>query len=83
MSPSKILSAKIHEDILRKALEAGQDPQVAMVCWIKDIPYDKTKVTLAERQEVKMLNHRLLYSPDFMFSINYPPKLNEPTNNNL
>lgn len=69
---AKVLNNEIHESILRTALEAGKDPHVAMVCWIKDCQPEQ--VTKEERAEIKMLNYRLLYSPDFLGTINFPVK---------
>lgn len=68
----KVLTPDLHESILRTALESGKDPHIAMVCWMKDCKPEQ--VTKEERAQVKMFNYHLLYSSDFLFTINFPAK---------
>ena len=62
-----------HEDVIRSALEAGKDPHVAWAahCFGKK-PED---VTPQERQQAKTENFCLLYSGDFMATVNWPQKM--------
>jgi len=59
-----------HEELIRRALEAGKDPHTAWAAYVFGKP--EAEVTPAERQQAKAENFCLLYSGSFMGTINWP-----------
>lgn len=64
------MSEDFHSRLIRAALEAGEDPHTAWAahCFGKS-PED---VTPQERTQAKAENFVLLYSGDFMKTVNWP-----------
>lgn len=62
-----------HTELIRKTLEAGGDPHTAWAahCFGKV----EKDVTPSERQQAKAENFCLLYSGDFIKTVNWPQRL--------
>jgi DNA polymerase I-like protein with 3'-5' exonuclease and polymerase domains len=68
-----------HEEVLRKALELGQDPHRAWAAYC--LGKNMESVTASERTQAKAENFALLYNASFLdSSVNWPqfPKESTP-----